>query len=104
MMKEKKLYTGPIFRGLNHEKAKCKCLLNPDLVLTRREWKGYHFVRDNEYYMMLKTGEVVHVGNVGDEAALAETVWDINNNDWVVAFRNRQGQELENRFFNCEEE
>ena len=92
-MKIKKFYTGAIYRGLTHEKAKCLCLINPDYVLTRREWIGYHFIENGEYYIMLKNGELMHVGNCLDD--LSDVVYNINDKDWIIAFRNEIGKIVE---------
>lgn len=95
MMKVKKFYTGAIIRGLNHEKAKCLCLQNPDMVLTRREWIGYHFVKDGGYYVLTRDGIMTHLGSVADD--LSDKVHNINDKDWIVAFRSRVGLEVEQR-------
>jgi hypothetical protein len=89
----KKYYTGAIFRGLTHEKAKCKCLLNPDFVMTRKEWSGYHFIEDNEYYILNNKGHLLHLGSCLED--LSDKVYNINDNDWIVAFRNNTGKLLE---------
>lgn len=94
-MKVKKMYTGAIFSGLTHEKAKCKCLLNPDYVLTRKEWVGYHFIEDLNYYILTKDGELLDMGSCMDD--LTGKVYNIEDKDWIIAFRNNLGKEKEKK-------
>ena len=94
-MKAKKLYTGALYRDLTHEKAKCYCLQNPDFVLTRREWDGYHFIKDGEYFIMLKEGILLNCGSCLDD--LSEKVWDIDKKDWITAYRSEMGDKIESK-------
>ena len=92
-MKAKKLYTGALYRDLTHEKAKCYCLQNPDFVITRREWNGYHFIKDGDYYIMLKSGILLNCGSCLDD--LSEMVWDMDKKDWITAHRSQTGVKFE---------
>ncbi len=91
----KKYYTGAIYRNLTHEKAKCICLTNPDFVMTRREWTGYHFIEDCEYYILNKNGHILHLGNCAED--LTDKVYNIDDKDWIVAFRSNAGKVLEEK-------
>ena len=44
--------------------------------VTRPEWKGVHFMSDNRYYILLKTGEVIEVK--------IEDVESKNKHDWSI--------------------
>lgn len=92
-MKGKKLYTGAFYRDLTHEKAKCYCLQNPDFVMTRRAWDGYHFIKDGDYYIMLKSGKLLNCGCFADD--LSEKVYNIDSGDWIIAHRSEMGIKTE---------
>lgn len=94
-MKAKKLYTGALYRDLTHEKAKCYCLQNPDFVITRREWDGYHFIKDGDYFIMLKEGILLNCGSCLDD--LSEKVYDIDKKDWITAHRSEMGVKKESK-------
>lgn len=44
--------------------------------ITRPEWKGVHFMSDNRYHILLKTGEVIKVK--------IEDVESKNKHDWSI--------------------
>ena len=94
-MKAKKLYTGALYRDLTHEKAKCYCLQNPDFVITRREWDGYHFIKDGDYFIMLKEGILLNCGSCLYD--LSEKVYDIDKKDWITAHRSEMGVKKESK-------
>lgn len=94
-MKRKKFFTGAFYRDLTHEKAKCLCLQNPDFVITRREWTGYHFIKDGTYYILLKSGELLDCGSFADD--LSEKVFNIDSRDWITAHRSEIGAKTESR-------
>lgn len=97
-MKLKKLYSGAVFRNLKHEVAKCKCLINPEFVMTRHEWVGYHFIRDGEYYILTKDNEVLHIGNaVFDD--ISEKIYNVEDSDWIITFRSKKAKQIEDKYF-----
>lgn len=92
-LKKRKFYTGAMYRDLTHEKAKCICMKNPDFVLTRREWDGYHFIKDGNYYIFLKSGDILDCGGFAFD--LSEKVYDMDKTDWIVASRTEFAKKLE---------
>lgn len=95
-LKRKKYYTGALYRDLTHEKAKCLALQNPEFVITRRSWIGYHFIKDGVYYILTMDGIVIDCGECAYD--LSEKVYDIDAHDWIVAQRTADGAKLETKF------
>lgn len=60
--------------GLTYEQALYELEEN-GVIITRPEWKGYHFRYFNNYGIRLKSGEVMFN---------PDEVYDTDKNDWMV--------------------
>lgn len=89
---------------LTHENAMKLCSENPAFVMSRSEWTGYHFIKNERYHMLLKPCIYRTVGdkpiNVildcgpinGNYEELKDKVYNIDDNDWLVGYRSSAGQ------------
>lgn len=68
-----KYYTRSVIRNMTYEQALNS--MNKGLYVSREEWNGLHFKRDDEYYILLKTGEILKN---------PENVYNKESNDWCV--------------------
>lgn len=74
MIKEKQ-YKNYINEMINYNEA--EMLMKKGLFCSRKEWSGFHFIRNGKYYIMLKTGEIL---------INPKEVYCTDKNDWMIAF------------------
>lgn len=90
----KKFYKDIEYIELSHEKAKELCSLNPQFVMSRVDWAGYHFIKDNKYFILLKSGICLDCGDVND-ADLEFKIYNYHDEDWIIGFRTDDAREVE---------
>lgn len=94
-MKVKKFYVGPIQRGLTFTQAESKLKANPEMVITRRDWRGFHFISaEHGYCIFLK-----------DESILTkvseENIFDTDKKDWILTYPTEYAKEIMNSILNA---
>lgn len=89
---------------LTHENAMKLCAENPQFVMSRNDWTGYHFIKNERYYMLLKPciyrtvddkpiNVILDCGPIsGSYEELKDKVYNIDDMDWIVAYRSSDGQ------------
>lgn len=90
----KKFYKDIEYIELSHEKAKELCSLNPQFVMSRVDWAGYHFIRDNKYFILLKSGMCIYCGEA-DDPDLELKIYNYNDEDWIIGFRTDEACKVE---------
>lgn len=90
----KKFYKDIQYIDLTHDKAKDLCASNPHFVMSRVDWAGYHFIKDNKYFMLLKSGICLDCGDVND-ADLEFKIYNYHDEDWIIGFRTDDAREVE---------
>lgn len=89
---------------LTHDNAMRLCAENPQFVMSRNDWTGYHFIKNERYYMLLKpciyrdAGDkpinvILDCGLINSNyEELKDKVYNIDDMDWLVAYRSDEGQ------------
>ncbi len=90
----KKFYKDIEYIELSHERAKELCSLNPQFVMSRVDWAGYHFIKDNKYFILLKSGMCIYCGEV-DDPDLEFKIYNYNDEDWIIGFRTDEARKVE---------
>lgn len=90
----KKFYKDIQYIDLTHDKAKDLCASNPQFVMSRVDWAGYHFIKDNKYFMLLKSGMCIYCGEV-DDPDLEFKINNYHDEDWIIGFRTDDAREVE---------
>lgn len=90
----KKFYKDIEYIELSHERAKELCSLNPQFVMSRVDWAGYHFIRDNKYFILLKSGMCIYCGEI-DDPDLELKIYNYNDEDWIIGFRTDEARKVE---------
>lgn len=74
-----KYYVRSIIRGLDFDQA--IRLMDRGLIVSREEWDGFHFKKKGDYYILLKTGEVIKN---------PEEIYNKNSRDWCLVLPTKE--------------
>lgn len=102
----KKYFENTEYINLSHVSAMKLCSENPQFVMSRADWTGYHFVKNGRYYMLLKPfkyedlrhapiNAILDCGPIDNEEELRKKVFNVDDTDWLVGYRSTVGQAAE---------
>lgn len=78
-----KYYVRSVIRGLNYTQA--VQLMDKGLIVSREEWDGFHFKRKGDYYILLKTGEILKN---------PEEVYNKDSRDWCLVLPTKEAMKI----------
>lgn len=78
-----KYYVKSVITGLDFDQA--IRLMDRGLIVSREEWDGFHFKRKGDYYILLKTGEVIKN---------PEEIYNKNSRDWCLVLPTKEAMKI----------
>ena len=78
-----KYYLRSVMRNLTYQQA--LSAMEKGCFVSREEWDGLHFIHDNIYTILLKTGEILENPN---------EVYSTDKNDWCIVIPNEEAKRI----------
>lgn len=101
-----KYFNNVEYVGLTHAEAMKLCIDNPQFVMSRADWIGYHYIINNKYLILIKPSiytdtsdlpmnTVIECGSIDNYEELKNKIYNVDDDDWLVGYRTDVAKELE---------
>lgn len=79
----RKYYKRSVVRGMTYEQA--ERLMNRGLIVSRPEWEGFHYKKNDNYYILLENGEIIKN---------PEEIFNKESRDWCLVMPSKDALKI----------